>query len=230
MDLENINWTLILVQYAVLLFSLCVHETAHAWMAERCGDPSARLLGRVTLNPMAHADPVGTVVMPLIMMVFGFPFLFGWAKPVPFNPVNLNNIRRDPVLIAVAGPASNVVIAVVTAILFKVVLVISGGLEAQGGPIPDPVAMVAAFLILINLVLFTFNLIPVPPLDGHYVLGYLLPSEAEEALYRIGPWGIVIAVVLARPLLGTLVPLFLLPFMLFLPELNIGLNLMYELR
>ncbi len=218
--MENINWALILLQYGVLLFSLCVHETAHAWTAERCGDPSARLLGRVTLNPMAHADPIGTVVMPLIMMVFGFPFLFGWAKPVPFNPVNLNNIRRDPVLIAVAGPISNVAIAVVTAILFKVVLVISGGLEAQGGPIPDPVAMVAAFLILINLVLFTFNLIPVPPLDGHYVLGYFLPSEAEEALYRIGPWGIVIAVVLARPVLGTLLPVLVRPF-----ELLIGLPL-----
>ncbi len=218
--MEHINWALILLQYGVLLFSLCVHETAHAWTAERCGDPSARLLGRVTLNPMAHADPIGTVVMPLIMMVFGFPFLFGWAKPVPFNPVNLNNIRRDPVLIAVAGPISNVAIAVVTAILFKVVLVISGGLEAQGGPIPDPVAMVAAFLILINLVLFTFNLIPVPPLDGHYVLGYFLPSEAEEALYRIGPWGIVIAVVLARPVLGTLLPVLVRPF-----ELLIGLPL-----
>lgn len=230
MDFENINWALILLQYGVLLFSLCFHETAHAWMAERCGDPSARLLGRITLNPMAHADPIGTVAMPLIMMVFGFPFLFGWAKPVPFNPVNLNNVRRDPVLIAVAGPASNVVIALVTAVLLKVVVVISGGFEAQGGPIPDPVAMVAAYLILINLVLFTFNLIPVPPLDGHYVLGYLLPPKGEEMLQQIGPMGIVIAILLARPLLSTFVPIFLLPFMLFLPELNIGLNLMYEAR
>ena len=228
--MENIDWALIPIKYGVLLFSLCVHETAHAWTAERCGDPSARLLGRVTLNPLAHADPIGTVVMPLIMMVFGFPFLFGWAKPVPFNPVNLNNIRRDPVLIAVAGPISNVAIAVVTVVLLKAAVLVTGGFETQGGPIPDPVALVAVYLVLINLVLFTFNLIPVPPLDGHYVLGYLLPPKGEEMLQQIGPMGIVIAIILARPLLGTLVPLFLLPFMLFLPELNIGLNLMYELR
>ena len=115
-DLNDII-PVLLIQYPCLLFALCFHESAHAWTADKCGDPSARLLGRVTMNPVKHADPIGTVAMPLIMMVFGVPFLFGWAKPVPFNPVNLRNIRRDPVLIAMAGPASNVLLAVVTVLM-----------------------------------------------------------------------------------------------------------------
>ncbi len=105
---------------------------------------------------------------------------------------------------------------------------VNSGFEAHGGPIPDNVAMVATYLILINLVLFTFNLIPVPPLDGHYVLGYFLPPKGEEVLQQIGPFGIIIAIVLARPVLGMLIPIFLMPFVLFLPELNLGLQLIWQ--
>lgn len=189
-----------LIQYPCLLFSLCFHEAAHAWMSNRCGDPSARLLGRLTLNPVKHADPIGTVAMPLIMMVFGVPFLFGWAKPVPFNPVNLNNIRRDPVLIAMAGPASNVLLTLITVVLIRSLLLL-----ADAGALPADVMVQALKFFLtfamINLVLALFNMIPVPPLDGHYLLNYFLPPSGQQVMQQIGPMGILIAILVANTVL-----------------------------
>jgi Zn-dependent protease len=194
-----------LIQYPSLLFALCFHEAAHAWTADRCGDPSARLLGRVTMNPIKHADPIGTVAMPLIMMVFGVPFLFGWAKPVPFNPVNLKNMRRDPVLIAMAGPASNVLLTLITIVLIRTLF----GLH-DVGVLPVAVAGQALNFLLafamINMVLAIFNMIPVPPLDGHYLLNYFLPPRGQEMMQQIGPMGILIAILLARPILGFVFP------------------------
>lgn len=191
---------ILLIQYPCLLFSLCFHEAAHAWMSNRCGDPSARLLGRLTLNPVKHADPVGTVAMPLIMMVFGVPFLFGWAKPVPFNPVNLNNIRRDPVLIALAGPASNVLLTLITVVLIRGLLFLG-----DAGALPADVLIQALLFLLtfamINLVLALFNMIPVPPLDGHYLLNYFLPPSGQRVMQQIGPMGILIAILVANTVL-----------------------------
>jgi Zn-dependent protease len=187
------------MQYFCLLFSLCVHEAAHAAMANACGDPSARLLGRVTLNPAKHVDILGTVVFPLLIMVTGAPG-FGWAKPVPFNPRNLNNMRRDPVLIAMAGPGSNLIIAVCCAIILKILATLL--LAGFNAPIIVTLILIMKFMVVINFVLILFNLIPVPPLDGHYVLKYFLPPSMEEAFERIGPFGIIIAIVIAQPLLG----------------------------
>lgn len=201
--MENVALDIV-VPYLCLLFSLCVHEAAHAAMANRCGDPSARLMGRMTLNPVAHIDPIGTVVMPLIMMVSGFPYLFGWAKPVPFNPRNLRNIRRDPVAIAMAGPASNLGLALVFVFLFRILLVSQGILS------PEVANMLAAFviqMIMTNLLLMLFNLIPVPPLDGHYVLHYFLPPAGQRMLEQIGPFGIIIAIIVARPVLNIGMPI-----------------------
>lgn len=137
----SINPAEILMQYLCLLFALCIHEAAHGWVAERCGDPTARMLGRVTLNPIPHIDVVGTVIMPLAMllsssMVSGRVPLLGWAKPVPYNPRNLHNMRRDPVLVALAGPAANLLTAVVTLLVLKGILVL--GPEAPAS-IPEPV-------------------------------------------------------------------------------------------
>jgi Zn-dependent protease len=184
------NLSQILVQYVCLLFSLCVHEASHAWVAERCGDVSPRFLGRVTLNPIAHIDPIGTVVMPLMMMIFQIPFLFGWAKPVPFNPRNLSNIRRDTVLIALAGPCSNLLVALVTAVVLRAAVTIAG-LPVLAA---SPVFVIAVTLVMINVLLCLFNLIPVPPLDGYYVLEYFLPPAGQRVLEQIGPFGIVIAI------------------------------------
>jgi len=194
----------LLSRYLTLLFSLCAHEAAHAWMANRCGDPSARLMGRLTLDPMKHIDPIGTVVMPIIMMVSSYPMLFGWAKPVPFNPINLRNIRRDPVLIAIAGPASNLIIAILCAFLLRIIIMVDG--VAPGIAILGTLVTIVFDLIAINLVLILFNLIPVPPLDGHYVLHYFLPPEAQKMFEKIGPFGIIIAIMVAQPWLSVSMP------------------------
>ena len=181
-----------LVMYACLLFSLSVHEAAHAWTAERCGDPTGRYLGRVTLNPLVHMDFVGTLVLPILMLVSGSGFLFGWAKPVPFNPINLNNMRTDPVKIAVAGPASNLLIAVVALAVTKAVIMFAPPETAQMiWPLMLP-------LIFINIILMLFNMIPVPPLDGHYILRMFLGEKGNQMLDSIGVFGILIAILVAN--------------------------------
>ena len=194
----------IVVPYLCLLFSLCVHEAAHAAMANYCGDPSARLMGRLTLNPIAHIDPIGTVVMPLLMMVTGLPYLFGWAKPVPFNPRNLHNLRRDPVLIAMAGPASNLGLALLFVFLVRILIMTEGFLSAE---VVTMLGFFLSYMIMVNLLLMLFNLIPVPPLDGHYVLHYFLPPAGQRMLEQIGPFGIIIAIMVARPVLRVGMPI-----------------------
>jgi len=177
------------VMYACLLFSLSVHEAAHAWTAERCGDPTARHLGRVTLNPLVHMDFIGTLVLPLFMLMSGSGFLFGWAKPVPFNPINLNNMRADPVKIAVAGPASNLLIAVTALFGTKAFLMAS----PESAPLILPLMLP---LIIINLILMVFNMIPVPPLDGHYILRMFLSEKGKAVLDNAGIFGILIAILI----------------------------------
>jgi len=195
---EDFNIGLIALQYFALLFSLCVHEAAHAAMADARGDSTARFLGRVTLDPRSHADPLGTVILPLLSIVTGFSFLFGWARPVPFNPLNLKNRKLDPVWIALAGPGSNLVIALVCALVMRLLVVMAfNGLISED--LLRALAMVFNQLIIVNVVLILFNMIPVPPLDGHYLLKYFLPPSAEEVFERIGPFGIIIAIVVARP-------------------------------
>jgi len=201
----NIDIGFVLLQYFCLLFSLCVHEAAHAATANWCGDPSARLLGRMTIDPRKHIDPIGTVVLPLLMMVTNVPYLFGWAKPVPFNPRNLNNMRRDPVLIALAGPLSNVAMALTCAVLLRIYFMVFG--LAEGSPLQGVLLAFLIGMIMINLVLALFNMIPLPPLDGHHVLYYFLSARGKEVMERIGPFGIIIAiVVVARPWLEMTMP------------------------
>lgn len=191
----NVNLAEIVVQYICLLFALSVHEAAHAAIADRRGDPTGRLLGRVTLNPIKHIDPVGTVLMPIIMMFTNIP-LFGWAKPVPYNPRNLKDIRRDPVLVALAGPASNILLMGVFIFLARLLVVL--GDQGVLTSVPDLLLQLLVFMIIINFVLAVFNMIPVPPLDGHHLLHYLLPLGGQRALESIGPFGIIIAIVLIR--------------------------------
>jgi len=180
---------LIAVQLFCIIFSLCIHEAAHAAMANRCGDPTARLLGRLTLNPIKHLDPMGSVVFPLVFF-FATGWMAGWAKPVPFNPLNLRNRERDSVFIALAGPASNLVMAIVFTLVLRII-VLSSGADVDGTSGMSPLALIALCMVLINLLLMLFNCIPVPPLDGHYVLAYFLPQGAKETLQRIGPFGLI---------------------------------------
>lgn len=202
----NIDIGSVLVQYFCLLFSLCVHEAAHAAMANYRGDPTARLLGRLTLNPVKHADPLGTVILPLLMMISNVP-MFGWAKPVPFNPRNLHNIRRDPVLIALAGPTANLIIAICGALVLRILVTTANYFPDASGL--DILFTLFFYLVIINLLLMLFNVIPVPPLDGHYVLNYFLPPNGQRVLEQIGPFGILFAILLARPWLSFALPKFM---------------------
>jgi Zn-dependent protease len=189
----DINFAQVFISFIVLLFSLTIHEMAHAYTADRLGDPTARLLGRISLNPMVHADPIGTILFPLIALVTGAP-LIGWAKPVPVNVRNLRHHRRDYILVAAAGPASNLVIALVSAIVLSV-LPISP--QTIGEPnVSVPIAAILSQAMRLNVLLAVFNMIPIPPLDGGNVLSGLLPSQFAQAFDRIRPYGFILLYVL----------------------------------
>jgi len=177
------------IGFIVLLFSLTVHEMAHAWTADRLGDPTARILGRVTLNPMAHADPIGTILFPLIAMVTGAP-LIGWAKPVPVDIRRLRHRERDYVLVAAAGPASNLIMAVGAAVILGVMPVspvVLGETNASA-----PLATFLTRMVTLNVLLAVFNLLPIPPLDGGNVLSGLLPRALARSFDRIRPYGFIL--------------------------------------
>lgn len=181
--LAGIDFQQVLVAFLVLLVSLTVHEAAHAWFADRLGDPTARLLGRLSLNPAVHIDPIGTVVFPLIAMVTGFP-LIGWAKPVPVDMRHLASPRRDFAIIALAGPISNFVLAGAGALVFHLLL--------QGGAEAETVVRGVMLFVTVNVLLGVFNLIPIPPLDGGNVLMGILPHAAAAVIDRLRPYGFIL--------------------------------------
>lgn len=201
--LQRIDLGSILIQYAVLLFSLSLHEASHAWMADRCGDYTARYMGRVTLNPLAHADPIGTFLFPMLQFFTRLP-LIGWAKPVPVNPIHLRNPRRDQMMISLAGPGSNLVAAAAAFIVLAGLklatpqagaMILSMALN-MGVPhertLLAPILGMVFFLFIINMALALFNLIPIPPLDGHWLLYGVLPYNSAQALARIGSYGTIL--------------------------------------
>ena len=175
----------VLLQFVVLVLSLSFHEAAHAWTAHRLGDPTAQALGRLTLNPLKHIDPIGTVVFPLVAMFSGIP-LIGWAKPVPVSARYLREPRRDFAIVAAAGPASNLVIAAAAAIVYRLIpgVVQSAPLVAAGD--------VIEFVVVINALLAVFNMIPVPPLDGGNVLMGLVPEHTARTIGWLRPYGFMI--------------------------------------
>jgi Zn-dependent protease len=179
--LANLDLVQIGLLLAVLIASLSFHEAAHAWAADRLGDPTARLLGRLSLNPLVHIDPIGTVLFPLVAIATGVP-LIGWAKPVPVDPRNLAAPRRDFALVAAAGPASNLLLAAVGATVFTVL---------RGGDL-GTVAYTMAFFVMMNVLLAVFNLIPVPPLDGGNILLGILPPSLGSVVERLRPYGILV--------------------------------------
>ena len=185
----DINVAQIVIAFIVLLFSLTVHESAHAWTADRLGDPTARLLGRVSLNPIVHADLVGTVLFPLVALVSHLP-LIGWAKPVPVNVRRLRHERRDYVLVAAAGPASNLVLAVLAALLLSA-LPVSPVILGEPN-VSAPLASLLSLGVQLNLLLAVFNMLPIPPLDGGNVLSGLLPQRFGKMLDQIRPYGFLL--------------------------------------
>lgn len=174
-----------LPSFAILVLSLSFHEAAHAWTADRLGDPTARMLGRLTLNPLAHIDWIGTVLFPLIAMYSGFP-LIGWAKPVPVSSRNLHSPRRDFAVVALAGPVSNMALAVTALGLLAVMP------ESRGGLAVSPLTTALTMAVLLNVLLAVFNLIPIPPLDGGNVLAGVVPESAAALIDRIRPYGFVL--------------------------------------
>ena len=215
----NQEVVLIVFQVLVMVMAFSVHESAHAYVAMRLGDPTAYMLGRVTLNPVKHLDPWGSVAVPLMSLYFG-GFLIGWAKPCPVTLRNFKNIRRDDILTSMAGPASNLAMATVALVLLIVfkhavpdglLAIVAAvrlanhvpGVETAGLPVLFPFALLLYFGVLINLLLFVFNLIPLPPLDGSHVLRQFLSPAVERVYDRIGMFGLFIMLLFGGRLIGT---------------------------
>lgn len=197
------------IQLLPLFFSVILHEIAHGWVAERRGDPTARLSGRITLNPLPHVDPVGTLLIPIFLGVLGMPII-GWARPVPVNFLNLRNPRRDSMLVAVAGPGTNLLLALFGALLLRIALFF----YFSGAALPSartsfflfPLVLMLRFMVEINLLLMVFNMVPIPPLDGSRVLAGVLSPGPARVLAQIEPFGMVIIfALLAYGVLGRMI-------------------------
>jgi Zn-dependent protease len=205
-------------EFAILVFSLSLHEASHAWMASRLGDQTARMLGRVTLNPVKHIDPLGTILIPLVMLFLpGYgQFLIGWAKPTPVTTRNFKNVRRDDILTTLAGPGSNVLAAFIAMIALIVMLKMSpagaaavhqavggGGIDPgmmASSPALFPMAIIFYLGLVLNLFLAVFNLLPLPPLDGSHIFRYILPYNALRYYDRMGMISLVLMLFFGAPL------------------------------
>jgi Zn-dependent protease len=212
----------ILIWFVVFLFSLSFHESAHAWTSERFGDDTGRLQGRITLNPIPHIDPIGTLLLPIMGILSGGLAMFGWAKPVQTNPRLWRDKTKANILVSAAGPISNFILAAVAFIAIKAMLmggvVTSPSFLHPGGPYsivvpadnqPDlmtPLATLVSVLLILNITLGVFNLIPIPPLDGSHIFEELLPPEMGRAYAQIRPYGFILLLALIwTPVLGWII-------------------------
>lgn len=178
----------IIVWAVPVIFAITVHEVAHGWVANRLGDPTARMLGRLTLNPIKHIDPVGTIAVPLLLLLLPGGFIFGWAKPVPVTQQNLRNQRRDMAIVAAAGPLSNILMALFWGSVAML------GAHVDMGSVGQPLRLMGEAGILINIALAVLNLLPLPPLDGGRVVSNLLPPRLSARYDRVEPFGFIILV------------------------------------
>jgi Zn-dependent protease len=201
--LPDLNIPALLIALLVLIFSLTIHEAAHAWSASRLGDDTARRLGRVSLNPVVHTDPIGTLLLPLIAMTSGAPVI-GWAKPTPVNTANLRRPRWDHILVTVAGPVSNLMIAVVAAV--ALVVLPAGAPSFSEVEVARPLAMIATEALRLNVLLAVFNMLPIPPLDGGQIIMALLPPGIALRLRFLYQYGfLILMALLITGVLGSLI-------------------------
>ncbi len=199
-ELDTIQ--LLIVLAPPLLLAITLHEVAHGWMALRCGDPTAKSLGRLSLNPFRHIDPVGTVLVPALLAIVG-GFIFGWAKPVPVNYHRLRQPKRDMALVALAGPGANLIMA----LGWGLVMVIGYHLQTSMAWVGEPLSLMGNYGVHINVMLGVLNLLPIPPLDGSRVLAGVLPNRVGETMAKIEPYGLIILVALmALGLFNVLMP------------------------
>ncbi len=179
----------LLLNIPPVLLALTVHECAHAWTADKLGDPTAKMLGRVSLNPFRHLDPIGTIALFLTGM-------FGWARPVPITVRNFRNVSQGMMLTAVAGPLANLALAGASAIIYKLFAVVAGPHLGQYPAVYNPLFIMVEISIVMNVSLAVFNMIPIPPLDGSRVLAYFLPGRKAYAFSKIEPYGFMILILL----------------------------------
>ncbi|MEE8330098.1 MAG: site-2 protease family protein [Thermodesulfovibrionia bacterium] len=192
MDIQRI-----VVSVLPILIAITFHEVAHGFVANKLGDPTAKFSGRLTLNPIVHIDPVGTILMPILLFVFtNGQFVFGYAKPVPINPMNFRDPKKDMAVSAAAGPVTNILLAVVSQLILKIILLFGVQSAGVGSAVLVPLAMMFEYSILINIVLAVINLIPIPPLDGGRVLIGFLPHKHAVSYSRIEPYGFIIVIIL----------------------------------
>ena len=200
--MPELDISTLVIALLVLIFSLTVHEAAHAWSASQLGDDTAKRLGRVSLNPIVHVDPIGTLLLPLIAMVSNAPII-GWAKPTPVNVRNLRNPRRDHILVTAAGPASNLAIATAASLALRVLPSSAGG---SGLDVATPLNLIATEALLLNVLLAVFNMLPIPPLDGGQILMALLPPRIALQLRFLYDYGFLILMgLLVTGVLGYLI-------------------------
>lgn len=179
-----------IVGFVILIFSIILHEVAHGWVADRLGDPTPRLSGRLTLNPISHIDPFMSVLLPLFLILSGTSVVFGAAKPVPIDPYNFRQGRKDMGLVGLAGPATNILLAVIATLIFKTLPLF------PFPSLPSLAAPLLSFVVIYNIFLAALNLVPIPPLDGSRVLGAILPEKQAKTLDALEPYGLFIIIFL----------------------------------
>jgi Zn-dependent protease len=206
--LQSIAFVIAVFEFVLLIFSLSFHECAHAWMASRLGDQTARMQGRVTLNPTYHVDPIGTLLIPAMMILlsaFGAgSYLIGWAKPTPVNTRNFRNLVRDDNLVTLAGPMSNLLLAFVGFLGMATIIIATRNEPNALNSGIDALWVLCRLAIQVNLALFIFNLLPIPPLDGSHVVRHFLPYNALNAYDNMGMFSIILMIVIGGPVVGFL--------------------------